>query len=84
MLPQDTLQQIVERFEFLEASMSGGADPGKIAEMAKEYSDLKDVVASINEYKVLQDNLEETEALLNDPEMRALAEEELPVTGAHP
>lgn len=82
MLPQDTLQQIVERFEFLEASMSGGADPGAIADMAKEYSDLKDVVASINEYKALQGDLEETEALLNDPEMRDLAEEELPILRA--
>ncbi len=78
MIPADTLHQIVERFEFLEAKMSGGVDPGQIAELAKEYSDLKPVVASINEYQTLQSDLTEAEAMLDDPEMRALAEDELP------
>jgi len=82
MLPADTLQQIVERFEFLEAKMSGGVDPGQIADLAKEYADLKPVVASISEYNTLQSDLAEAEAMLGDPEMRALAEDELPTLRA--
>lgn len=77
MVPLDTLSQITERFEFLEAKMAGGAEPGEIAELAKEYSELKPVVARIAAYKDMLAGIEEAEAMLDDPEMKALAEEEL-------
>ena len=47
MLPADKLDQIVRRFEFLEAKLSAGAPPAEIAELSREYSDLKPVVAEI-------------------------------------
>ncbi len=76
MVPMEKLRQISERFEFLEASMATGA--GDIAALGKEYSDLRPVVAQIAEYQRLQDEIAEAEAMLDDPEMKALAEEELP------
>jgi peptide chain release factor 1 len=79
MLPAETLHQIVERFEFLEAKMSGGVDPGQIADLAREYAELRPVVASIQEYHTLQSDLAEAEKMMADPEMRALAEDELPL-----
>lgn len=78
MVPFDKLDQIAARFEFLEAKMAGGAEPGEIADLAKEYSDLKPVVATIEEYRRTLGDIEDAEAMLDDPEMKALAEEELP------
>ena len=76
MIPNDRLQQIRERFEFLEARMATGG--GDIAALGREYAELRPVGDQIAEWHRLQADLAEAEALLADPEMRALAEEELP------
>ena len=47
MVPLDTLEQIRARFQFLEAKMAGGAEAGEIADLAREYAELKPVVAEI-------------------------------------
>ncbi|MGR3504165.1 peptide chain release factor 1 [Pseudaestuariivita sp.] len=78
MIPADTLRQITERFEFLEAAMSGGLDGQDIAVLAKEYADLKPVVAQIAAYQRLRKDLAEAEEMLGDPDMAELAREELP------
>ena len=78
MVPLEKLTQITERFEFLEAQMAEGTAGGDIATLAKEYSDLKPVVEQISEYRQLVADLAEAEEMLTDPEMKALAEEELP------
>ena len=77
MIPRDTLIQIRERFQFLEAKMAGGAEPDEIAALAREYSDLKPVVAEIDGYFGMIDARDQAEAMLTDPEMKSLAEEEL-------
>ncbi len=78
MVPFEKLDQIAARFEFLEAKMAAGAEPGEIAALAREYSELKPVVATIGEYRRTLSEIEEAEAMLGDPEMKALAEDELP------
>ena len=78
MLPVDKLDQIVQRFEFLEAKLSSGAPPSEIAALSREYSDLKPVVTTIADWKQALADIAEAEAMLSDPEMRALAEDELP------
>jgi peptide chain release factor 1 len=78
MVPQEKLEQILQRFEFLEAQLSAGADPSEIARISREYSELKPVVSEIQAYRQAQDDLAEAEGWLSDPEMKALAEEELP------
>ncbi len=78
MLPMDTLDQITRRFEFIEAKMGSGAGHAEIAVLGREYSDLKPVVADIAAYKAALADLTEAEAMLADPEMRALAEDEIP------
>lgn len=76
MVPSERLDQIIQRFQFLEASMAeAGAD---IAALGKEYSDLRPVVEQIEAYRALQAEIAEAEEMLADPEMKALAEEELP------
>ncbi|MCB2116871.1 MAG: peptide chain release factor 1 [Rhodobacteraceae bacterium] len=78
MVPLDKLDQIRRRFEFLEAKLSSGAEPGEIAALSREYSELKPVVAEIAAYRQALDDFSEAEVMLADPEMRALAEDELP------
>jgi len=76
MVPIEKLEQISQRFQYLEAAMSEGG--GDIAALGKEYSDLRPVVEQITAYRKLLADIEETEALLEDLDMRELAEEELP------
>ena len=76
MVPIEKLEQISQRFQYLEAAMSEGG--GDIAALGKEYSDLRPVVEQITAYRKLLADIEETEAFLEDLDMRELAEEELP------
>ncbi|CUJ32111.1 peptide chain release factor 1 [Cognatishimia activa] len=78
MVPFERLEQIAQRFEYLEAQMADGAAGADIAALAKEYSELKPVVEQISAYKQLLSDLEEAELMMEDPDMRELAEEELP------
>ncbi|EPX81915.1 peptide chain release factor 1 [Salipiger mucosus] len=80
MVPAERLQQIRDRFEYLEACMATGE--GDIAALGREYAELKPVVERIHEWEALQGDLTEAEAMLADPEMAALAEEELPALRA--
>lgn len=76
MVPIEKLEQITQRFQYLEAAMAeGNAD---IAALGKEYSDLRPVVEQITAYRRLLDDIEEAEQMLDDPDMKELAEEELP------
>ena len=58
---------------------TGGGD---IAALGREYSDLRPVVAEIALYRQLTKDIAEAEVMLMDPEIRALAEDELPVLKA--
>ncbi|MFT5796670.1 MAG: peptide chain release factor 1 [Candidatus Azotimanducaceae bacterium] len=78
MIPADRLEQINQRFQFLEASMAGGVAGADIAALAKEYSDLKPVVEQILAYRQILSDMDEAEEMLADPDMAELAREELP------
>lgn len=54
------------------------AGDGDIAALGREYADLRPVVAQIAEWERLRSDIDEAEAMLQDPELRVLAEEELP------
>lgn len=82
MVPFDKLDQITRRFEYLEAKLAEGAPPAEIAALSREYSDLKPVAAEIAAYRQSLDDLAEAEVMLSDPDMKALAEEEIPVLRA--
>ena len=82
MIPMDRLEQISQRFQYLEASMAAGSDGADFATLAKEYSDLRPVVEQIDAYKQLLIDMAEAKAMLADPEMAELAQEELPTLKA--
>lgn len=78
MIPLERLQQITDRFDYLEAVMASGEDGGDLAALAKEYSDLRPVVEQIGAYRQLLSDLDEAQLMLDDPDLAALAEEEVP------
>ena len=78
MIPLDRLEQIKQRFEFLEAQLNAGASGDELANISREYSELRPVVEQIGEYQTLLSDLDEAQEMLSDPDMRELAEDELP------
>ncbi len=82
MIPEERLEQILQRFQYLEAAMADGAGGGDIAALAKEYSDLRPVAEQVSAYRKLLSDLAEAEAMLGDPDMKDLAEEEIPALKA--
>ncbi len=77
MVPEERLEQITQRFQYLEAVMADGSRAGDIAALGREYSELRPVVEQIALWRALRRQMDEASALLDDPDMRALAEDEL-------
>ncbi|MBY5988481.1 peptide chain release factor 1 [Roseovarius atlanticus] len=75
MVPLDKLREITQRFEYIEAQMSAGT--GDIAQLGREYAELRPVVEEIRAYNAVLDGIESARAMLDDPEMKELAAEEL-------
>ena len=75
-LPDETLDRITGRFAYLEARL-GQAAGDEIADLAREYAELRPVVERVGEWRALRAGLSDAEAMLADPDMRALAEEEI-------
>ncbi|MFC0281826.1 peptide chain release factor 1 [Falsigemmobacter intermedius] len=77
MLPVAKLEQILSRFEYLEAQLAAGPAASEIAQISRDYADLKPVVEEINRWRDLEAGIAQAEEMLADPDMKALAEEEL-------
>ena len=78
MIAQDKIAQLIDRFQFLEAKMADGSAGSEIAALGKEYAELRPVVETVTAYQDLVQQIAEAEAMLADPEMKELAEAELP------
>ncbi len=75
----DKLDAVEKRYEELNKLISDPAviaDQSEWSKLMKEHSDIEDVVLKYREYKKVKANLEEAKQMLNDPEMKELAEEE--------
>lgn len=77
MIPAEKIDQILQRFEFLEASMAGNLEAAEYVSVSKEYAALEPVVLQARAYRTLVDDIEAAELMLEDPEMKGYAEEEL-------
>jgi peptide chain release factor 1 len=78
MIPTEKLEHLAERFRFLEAKLQSGVTGAEVVTLSREYTELRPVIAAVESYRKLSAELDETETMLRDPEMRALAEEDLP------
>ena len=76
MVAQDKLAQITQRFEFLEAQLASGTTDN-IEAISREYAELKPVAEEVAAFQDILSGIENAEAMLDDPEMKELAEEEL-------
>ncbi len=76
----EKLKELALRQEELEAQLSDPAvyaDTGRLREIQRELKELGPVVEAWRAWKEAQSRQSEAEALLHDPEMKALAQEEL-------
>src|SRR6195256_6249690 len=72
------LDQISARHAELQAALSAGnLDSQKFVAASKEYSDLGPLVEAIGEWRKAERELKDAEAMAADPDMKAMAEEEL-------
>ena len=78
MIAPDKIAQIIDRFQFLEAKMATGDVGAEIATLGREYAELRPVVETVTAYRDLVDQYAQVKEMLRDPEMKELAEAELP------
>jgi peptide chain release factor 1 len=81
-LPRDRMDQVVKRFELLEAQMAAGPAADQYVKMASEYAELGEIVAKVRALRGVEQEQADLELMLTDKatdaEMRDLAEMELP------
>ncbi len=81
-LPRDRMDQVVRRYELLEAQMAAGPAADQYVKMSSEYAELGDVVAKVRDLRAAEQEEVDLKAMLEDrstdKEMRDLAEMELP------
>jgi len=81
-LPRDRMDQVIKRFEMLEAQMAAGPEADAYVKLASEYSELQDIVGKVRELLAAESELADLEAMLADrsldKEMRQLAEADRP------
>jgi len=76
----EKLIEIERRFESIEADFSNpsiASNPKEMQRLGKTRSDLEPVVATIRAYRKTLADLKDTEQMLDDPEMREMAQAEL-------
>jgi peptide chain release factor 1 len=81
-LPRDRMDQVVKRFDMLEALMAAGPDPDAYVKMASEYSEIQEMAAKIRALRAAEQERADLEVMLadkaTDAEMKALAEADMP------
>ena len=77
-IPAKRLSQIAHRFAELEARMASGTLEGEaFVRASRDYAELEPVARAAAEVAAMREEIAGLEAMLADPEMRAMAEEEL-------
>ena len=77
MLNFERLNQLRERYEFVEARLNSNPPIEELKSLGKEYAELRPIISEINDYNVLKETLADAQGLLSDPELKNLAVEEI-------
>jgi peptide chain release factor 1 len=75
----ERLKAVCDRYEAICSQLEDPAvyqDPGKLARLTKEQKELTPLMEAYRAYQKAQEDLSAAQALLEDPELRALAQEE--------
>ncbi|WP_075596153.1 peptide chain release factor 1 [Novacetimonas hansenii] len=73
----ERLDRIVARGEELQALLAEGLSGAAFSQASREFAELDPIVAKVNALRATEQAVQDTQALLDDPEMRSLAESEL-------
>ncbi|MDP3896473.1 MAG: peptide chain release factor 1 [Mesorhizobium sp.] len=80
-LPTERLDQVVKRYEMLEAQMAAGVDPEAYVKLSSEYAEIQDMAGKVRALRKAEGERAGLQALLGDAstdsEMRDLAEAEI-------
>ncbi len=77
-IPAERLDQIAHRFAELEARMASGTLEGEgFVQASRDYAELEPVAKVAAGVKAMREEIAGLEEMLDDPEMKAMAEEEL-------
>ncbi len=80
-LPTDRMDQVVKRFDMLEARMAAGPEADEYVKLASEYAEIQEIVGKIRELQAAEKEQADLEGMLadkaTDSEMRELAEADL-------
>ena len=80
-LPAERMDQVLKRFDLIEARMSAGADPETYVKLASEYAELQELATKIRDLRAAGKEFADLEAMRDDKgsdaEMRALAASEI-------
>jgi peptide chain release factor 1 len=76
-LPQARLDQVLDRFQEVEARMGAASDGQEIVRLSKEHAEIKPVADAVLALQKARAEVADLEALATDPEMAAMAADEL-------
>jgi peptide chain release factor 1 len=76
-LPQSKLDQVLDRFHQVEARMGAATDGQEIVRLSKEHAEMKPVADAVTALARARAEIEDLKLMAADPEMAAMAEEEL-------
>ncbi len=76
-IPDIKLAQVVDRFEHIEARMGATMDTDEIVQLGKDYAELRPIAEGVRKLQSIRAEMEELKTMLDDPEMSAMAKEEL-------
>ena len=77
---KDRLDTIIKKYNELTETLTKPeilADYNKLKDLSKEQKDLEDIVKKYNEYQKCEEEIAEAKELVNDPELRDLANDQL-------
>jgi peptide chain release factor 1 len=78
-IPDSKLAQVVDRFDQIQARMSATSDSDEIVQLGKDYAELRPVAEGVRKLQAIREEMSELSAMLDDPEMGAMAKEELQI-----
>ncbi len=81
-LPQSKLDQVLDRFHQVEARMGAATDGQEIVRLSKEHAEMKPVADAVMALAKSRAEIEDLRAMAEDPEMAAMAGDELETLNA--